>query len=586
MYSISAKAKKHRAAIAVALFVVGAVSVAPQVAFILSLGKEYRGVPFFQTPNEDGYLAIMQEIADGHLLAPSVAFYEYKSASPLLPPTIPAFYAAASKLFHVSLVAVVAAGRFVLPALLFFLVYLFLYAAGGSESGGNKLNAIAGGLLVTLGFDLQDYRSLGRAFAGEWVFGDSLVWTRPVNPIAGAILIYLFLLCLWSVTARGKKRTVVPAALALALMMASYFFSWTLVLAVMGILGLIAVIRRETQSIRAFVTIFILGTLIAAPYWYMAWRASRSAWYAEAASRIGLLASRAPHLNKFLLLVLVIFLAASYLALWRGKRREGAPAWWLFSFAMLVGGFAAYNQQVFTGKEIWFYHFVFYTVPFGYTTLMLMLWHFLKPRYPRLWRAFVAALISVSLLFGAAVQVRGYRARAPAYRDMQKYADVFSFFRTQTPKDCVVLAEDETVRWSNLITALTACNTYVSGERSVIAPPERFYHNYLVLLRIRGVAADDIDAYLDIHREEATGLLYYQLQYALGFPDRKLAATLERLPADYREFTKRDFRTELERYRIDYMLSEGPLDENVRASLPGLRKIFESAGIFVYTFSS
>ena len=174
--------KTHHAAIAAA-FLVGVIYITPHLIFQWSLGDAYRGIPMMQTANEDEYLARIQEILDGHPSLGSPVFYEYKNEPPLAPPVGEFFYAFPAMLMSISPVAVLTASRFLLPAILFILVYFLIYKMttlsvsppwkeGEEKSpspslkggGGNilvaKITAITGGILVTLGYDLVDYRTV------------------------------------------------------------------------------------------------------------------------------------------------------------------------------------------------------------------------------------------------------------------------------------------------------------------------------------------------------------------------------------------------------------------------------------------
>ena len=52
---------KHKFGLITA-FLIGLICVLPQIIFIATLGNDYRGIHILQTPNESGYIAIMQEI--------------------------------------------------------------------------------------------------------------------------------------------------------------------------------------------------------------------------------------------------------------------------------------------------------------------------------------------------------------------------------------------------------------------------------------------------------------------------------------------------------------------------------------------
>lgn len=572
--------KEHKWAIFAAA-AVGVISVAPQIVFIVNPANNYQGIPVFLSPNEESYLAIMQEIADGYVSAASVPFFEYKDSYSLLPPTIPILYVAFSKLFNVSLVSTLIISKFFLPAILFLLIYFFVYIlCTGGAWWQRKLNAIAAGSLVVFGFELQNYRMLWRFLTGDWPIGSFLVWTRLVNPISGAILLFIFLICIWFFLEKRKRYVIFPAGIVLALMMASYVFSWTLVLTIMAVLGVFAIFRRDWGLIKFLIPIFFAAIALSAPYWVMAWKASQMPWYAEAASRIGLWHTRAPHLNKFLVFVSIIFVLFSYFKLYR--KRQAPQLWWWFSLSWLLAGFIVYNQQIITGTEIWYYHYVFYTIPLGYITLLLLLWYFVRPDFSRVWLLMMTVAIAASFALIIYGQISVYYKDRAFYRDLQKYTDVFNFLNTKALKDCVVLALQENFELSTYVTALTHCNTYFSGERFVIAPPERFLHNYLSLLRLSGVGADEIDDYLAENKTEASGYLFYDIHFSLGYPDRLLEEELKSLPDNYKKFMQKDFYQQLKKYRIDYILSVGDLDKGVMASLPPMKKVFDQDSIILY----
>jgi hypothetical protein len=69
------------------------------------------------------------------------------------------------------------------------------------------------------------------------------------------------------------------------------------------------------------------------------------------------------------------------------------------------------------------------------------------------------------------------------------------------------------------------------------------------------------------------------------FSDETLPRRLQRLPDEYRAFLQKDFRTELQKYRLDYILSEdGPLSDSLINEL-GAVLAFHTETLFVYSFS-
>ena len=64
----------------------------------------------------------------------------------------------------------------------------------------------------------------------------------------------------------------------------------------------------------------------------------------------------------------------------------------------------------------------------------------------------------------------------------------------------------------------------------------------------------------------------------------KIEQRLKEFPDNYRQFMARDFRAELDKYRLDYVLSVGLLPQNIIDQLGGVQLIFNSNNLFLYNF--
>ena len=316
-FTAKEKIISHYLAVLVAV-IVGLIYIAPNLIFILSLGDEYKGIPMMRTGNEDFYLARIREIIDGHPALGSFVFYEYKNQPPLSPPAGEFLYALPTLLFGISPINTLIASRFFLSLILFLLIYFLVRALTSSlESLSNKINSVACALFVVLGYDLVDYRSIWRFFTGqlELSSGGFLIWSRPVNPILGAIFLFSFLIFIWKVVQKNphKKINIIGAAAFFSLMIGNYFFSWGLALSVLGILVLIYLFKREFLVVRNLLWVVFGTALLSAPYWYSAWTASKSPWYGDSVLRSGLFYTHYPLLNKLMLAVLAFYLLAAVL---------------------------------------------------------------------------------------------------------------------------------------------------------------------------------------------------------------------------------------------------------------------------------
>src|SRR3989344_490462 len=141
--------RQHKVALLFALLV-GVIYVAPNILFVISLVEDYQGIPMMETPNEDFYLARVQEILDGHPSVGSAAYWEYKNEPPISPPTGEFLYALPTLIFGISPSTTLVGSRFVLPALLFLLVYfLARRLTGDDDSMAGRITALASALFVT-----------------------------------------------------------------------------------------------------------------------------------------------------------------------------------------------------------------------------------------------------------------------------------------------------------------------------------------------------------------------------------------------------------------------------------------------------
>ena len=596
MHSLRALVISHYLGILFAV-AVGFLYVAPQMWFVAVLGEKYQGIPMLQTPNEDSYLARIQEIIDGHGSLGSPFLYEYKNLPPLSPPTGEWLYALPALLFDISPATVLVVSKFILPAVLFLLVYALILRLTRTSGWQQKLNAIACALLIVLGYDLIDYRTVLSYLQGDASPGSFLLWARPVNPILGAIFLFSFLLFVWAIMENTKRRksAVVGAAAFLALMFGSYFFSWGIALSALAALILIFLLRKEYRTAGTLALIAPFGVLLASPYWIGVWSASQHPWYEESVLRSGLFLTHYPLLNKLLLVALALYLLVLAIDfLW--QREKGIPyrfvEWHWFCLALVLGGLWAFSQQMLTGRTIWPYHFVQYTIPLAMLSLFALLYHVIREWSQYLWGGVTVFVAISALSFGIYTQMSTYVSASPLHADLQNYRPLFDFLNGQE-KDCVVFVNETNSKMSELnilIPAFTHCNRYVSSELYSIVPENRAVAMYQALLRMRGVAPDDISDYLHANRSEAAGYLYSNWKGIYGvkdfpdFSDQLLEERLRNFPEEYRVSYAKDFRAELERYRLDYILSDGPLHEGTTLQIYGLTKAFESGGKVLYAF--
>ena len=584
--------KRHKLAL-VASFIVGIIALAPHIIFPLQLGKEYKGVYMMQTANETEYLARIKEVTEGHWKLGAVPFYEYKNNPPLMPPNALDFlYAGANFITGISISNLVIVSKFFLPALFFLLIYFLIrQLTRNKEFLSNKINAVGSGFLIVLGYDLVDYGSLISYIRGASSPSDFLLWTRPINPIFGGMLIFGFLLIFWKlyrneISARKSKYLIFAAGLLFAMAIMSYFFSWGIILSFLAVFGAISLLSKNWLLLKRICLTIFLGILFSIPYLYNIYLAAKNPIYKESAVRTGIFYGRELMLNKFLILALFIFIVASLAVYLKNKNKEDIEffkeKWWFVCLAMIVCGFIAFNQQVITGQTVWPYHFVQYTIPLSITAIFITLYNFSSygRSFRKIWIAIVFIAITASLSFGVYTQTMAYKNNFESYKERQKYAEVFDWLNNNVKKDCVILTEDK-VFFNKAILIYTDCNVYFSDFNSFMLPNERLYHNYMTFLRIQSIDEKQIVEHAEesaqdiaVHFYGAEGLVY-------GSASPSFLASKDKFINDYKKFLQENFIEKIKKYKVDYFILESKSDKN---KLFQLSPAFSSENFLIYSF--
>lgn len=589
--------RTNRLALVVA-FLVGLLYVAPQFFFIFDPHSNFQGIPLMPSPNEAEYVYQIHSILDGDYLSASPLYYEYKKQTPMMLPVGEYFYALPVLVLGISLVAVLVISKFILPVILFLLIYfLFQQLLDDAESVAGKISSLAGAIFIVVGYDLVDFRTIFRLLSGhtEVLNSFSFLWARPVNPVIGGICLFSFLLLISVAFRRRASRwwMVGVAAVLLALMFGNYFFSWGLAISVLAVLTIFVLLKKNYALARGFVLIPVLSLVLSAPYWWLIWRAKMSPWYQESVLRHGLMLTHYPLINKFLVLTALLFILTVCVPRWRRLGwRIALNTWQWFALALMGGALLAYNQQVITGRTIWPFHFSQYSIPFCIIVLVLLLHNEIRPRARWVWQVAVGVIILASSVYGVYAQAASYQTTAAYYAGLQAYMPALRWL-DERPGDCVVLVNFNNEKWHDLtalIAGFTHCDIYARDWHFSMMPFERSLDDYMIQLRWQGISAQDIESYIRSHNGEATGYLFSNWKSLYGvsqfpdFSDPEVTKRIQAFPGEYRDYMSRDMKTVLTKYRLDYIVSVGPMKQSLAGQLKNLKMIFQSGELFIYSF--
>lgn len=598
-FALWERVKKHSWALFFACLV-GVIYVLPHIIFTSSLGDAYLGIPIMGTANEEYYLGRIHEILDGHPLVGSFSFLEYKTALPLTVPTGEFLFALPSLLLGLSPVTVLQIARFVLPFILFMLVYILVHELCKYRADSLATStALLTGLSVTLGYDVVNYRRIFAFLAGDQTLAESFfIWSRPVHPILGAILLFACILCFWHIVShsRYRKPAIFFAVIMFALAIPTYFFSWGMILSILAILLCMCAVQKRFMAMRDLLYVFGAAFLLNVPYWILAWHAWQDSAYAESILRSGLFYTHYPLLNKFVFFTIGIYVIFALYTFLSRKHCEAECEYSMssynFGLALALGVLFAFSQQILTGVTIWPDHFVQYAIPLNMVALLTLFYNKVGTHFPKMWRNTVTILMILTFVYGVWSQVVVYRNLYPFAHELQNSAPLFTWLNGEHPECVVLTLEEEPAKWNlnGLVPAFTHCNIYVDNGISILMPFERIYHGYLMSLRLSGVTPSTISSYMAGHEGELRAYLFSNWKGAYNytkFPDVHddlLAERIRSLPSDYADFYAKDIVAMLKKYALDFIVVKGSeeFDANVHRIVPQLRRVFETGQVHVY----
>ena len=570
---------RHSVRVLFLAIVVGSIAVAPSLLAPLALGQDYRGVQVQLIDNDDTYRVQIKELFTRHsVVSPYLLEYKEEMNAPV--PAINLWFYALPAAF-LGVPAILLLSKFLFPALLFFLVYLGTRSCVRSiEERDRELLAIAAGLAVTLGFDLVDVRHVFAILQGT-AFPSPLVWTRLVNPIVGALEVF-GVVALLAVIVERRARFAYVALGALLALTVGYFFSFGIALAMTGTLLLIMIVRKEYVVARELLFAILISFVLTVGYWYQILTTVGGETGRMVAQHNGMFYTHTPVVNLFLLATSIVVLSAYGFSRWV-KREQIHTHVWSYLGAFLGGSWIAFNQQVLTGREIWYPHFVQYVIPLCFVSLLVAGYLTVHSFAPKLTRRVLFFVCSGALAYGI-FSVTSYVPRIDEFRELQDTAAVFSILG-QKPDTCVafVLPLDSTLE--RLIPAYTPCSVYSTSFVFYGVPKERILHNYLTYLRLQGVTEKGLHAYLLAHQTEVRQYFFDDWHQLFSSDvDPWLLERFSMLEGAYSEFSKKDLLGELQKYRIDYVITPNPLSPSVLNELPGLALATSTTRYFLYSF--
>ncbi|MDD4910422.1 MAG: hypothetical protein PHR44_07100 [Candidatus Omnitrophica bacterium] len=413
--------------------VIGCIYIYPDMRFRYELGDDYRGISLTTTSDEDKYLGRVNAFYKGG--NPTLSgFDNYEHVrQPWTFGFLPeAFSGVVGRVLGLSVVRVDILLSFILPAVLFLLIYRLIFELCGSQNLG-----ILGSAGILLAY---------RFFTGKiWIlkelltlkYAEPLWFLRPVSPQFNHVMLILSLLLVYkALYSRGR---LIPwaAAAAVGSLFYAFIYYWTFIYAGLFVLMILLALKKEYALLRRMMLIIAVSFIISIPYWLNLRQVMHHPHYDALRYFNDVVYSRKLILPAFYLIPTLLIMSFY---------REKRSIRFAFIVSFLAGGLICSNQHLISGMTLFPGHWLGYS---NKTFLIIALFSSLNGlRLPagivssRLLQELsfrvILVLMAVSALSQQTHYYHVYKAR---YAQRQSLSAPFSWLKEHAGQDDVVLVD-------------------------------------------------------------------------------------------------------------------------------------------------
>jgi len=522
-----------------------AVSVMPSLLQRTDTQYPYQGIHILGPDAEEYYAARVREVYDGYPWLGNVFFSESKDA-PYFQPPLPEFtIATIGRLLGVDAISAFIGSKVILSFAAFLLLLSLLLLVTNSPliSIASTCAVLFGGALLSAPWDLPSFiNSANHSF-------EFLRFSRAINPQWSASWFLVALIGLAGWIRFAPRRYLVLTTLATVILVYSYVYAWSYLFAVIGLLSLWYLIRRDWRRVFEIAAFWLIVIACSIPYVIHLSVLSRHPWYAETAERFGMVLRHGP---LILGVWLSVFLGVSF-----ASRRIWPWTWPLLPMISLAG-LVAINQHVVTGQYIVPHHYHWYFIqPLGSAFAVAVLLTFLLPLLkPRLRIVFAGLIVLLSLWVAVTQQIRSYQAVASRWGAVQDAAPVLAYIQKTMRPGQSVFTLDEVV--ANQVPIYTGADVFFAQQSSnTLMSTDRGRFMYFFELWLSGLlpeqAQKEFSTDLRFTLSSRLHSIYYREAHGnfVALPDAEVDENVQL----YREFFRSSMKDKLNRYPITAVIT-------------------------------
>lgn len=566
----------HKWAIFLAILV-GIIIASPQVYFSFKHNDIYQGIGL-TGPDEEFYLARIQEIRDGHFALANPFWAEGKDLPYTSPPLSEIIVSFTGKIFGLNLINTVVLSKFIFPVFIYLFIYIFLY-----QLIRKKSVAIAISTTVLFSTNLINPNAFWNFIVNQQTTHSFLAFGRLISPQVHLIFFFGFLLLFWFFLDKKKWIYGLASGFVLGLSFYTFPYTWTFLCSFLGCLLFIFIWKKEWIKFKNIILVSVIALIVAVPYLLNSWQAVQHPVYSEIAIRYGLIKTHMPQAGAVVLVLLIVFL------LFFPREKPGR---YHFCLALVLTPLIVLNQQIITGSAIapdhyhWYYH-----SPLAIIFILIIIFQQLEQRIKKsslkkiCYLSLIGFVLITNFYYALLVQVSSYKGKEQITIENQRYGSVFEWFNNYSYKDEVVMANSEI---SVLIPIYTSLNPLTTGagyaHYFIVADEEQLSQRLFLKLRLDQLNTDEAVEYFFEKRADVSGELYGQ-QYRKRagdygqIPDKKLYWLAE----EYKKSLNIPLKDALQKYQAKYLIWDTQTDPDwLIDQYSFLKQIYQVEGIGIY----
>lgn len=572
--------KRHYLAVILSVLL-GFLMILPQVIFMVRTGNNYTGINILATDSESNFLSRFQEITEGDWGFSDIFLVFNKSTPHPRPFLEHVIMYRLGRLFFLNTGQSFLFTKFLLPVILFLIIYFFVLLFED-----DKKIALITPVGVILWYGVSSTMELKSFLMDKFIITRPSVFSRPLIPVSGIIILFAFLFCFYSYINKSSRKYFWLSGILFGLSFYIYFYTWSF-LSVFVFLSLVwFCIKRNWLNLRKILKAIFLSVLVTLPFWFNFYKLVKYGLFSSSAEIVGLVYSNSIVIGKYLIIVLLFYFLNIYT---QTIKREDL---WFWS-CLIVSFFIVLNQQLITHQVLQPGHYHWYIVkPLAITFLILLVFNLIKKKCKKCFLMSVIIFILFGFYLSISQQIFIYfQSKDEVNLHSQRYAPVYNWLNQNTDKNQIIFSGVLDIGQRYLMSCYTHLDEYLYINRGLY--PSSFAQNELTFFlekKLDKITPKGLEEILSSDLKDKIFYTLYGYYYRVTYLDKGETSAdkeVQEFLDKYTSFYQQDLESEFKKYPIDYIIWDKQLNPEWNLdNYEFLRSAYKNNDIGVYEFLS